>query len=173
VDLKIRGLCDWSDLPHSKMDVPLVDFGGVVGLVIGNLEAKEGVNGLGGLDVGGRDLNFGAVIGFHVAIANFMTEFSHDGNAGGIGVMNEHGDVEVARGEALDDVREVHADLFARGGVLGVVCGDFDNSAGFGQAEVMRGGFVGKTHGMVTACGDSIVVGGVWRCRWLLLGGEA
>jgi len=86
------------------MVVPLMDLGGIVGLVVGNLEAKEGVNGLGGFGVGGRDLDFGAAIGFHVAIADFVAEFGHYGSTRRVGVVDEHGHIEIAGGEAFDDV---------------------------------------------------------------------
>lgn len=147
--------------PQPKMAEPLMDLGGIVGLVVGNLEAKEGVNDLDGFGVGGRDLDFGAAIGFHVAIADFVAEFGHDRSARRIGVVDEHGHIEIAGGEAFGDVREVHADLFARGGVLGVVGGDVDDAAGFGEAEAVSGCFMRKTHGMVTAGGHDVVVGWV------------
>ena len=108
---------------------PLMDFGGVVGLVVGDLEAEEGVNGLEGFGTGGGDLNLGAAIGFRVSIADFVAEFGHDRNARRVGVVDEHGDVEVAGGEKLDDVREVHTDLVAGGGAFRVVGGDIDDAA--------------------------------------------
>ena len=125
------------------------------------MEAQEGVNGFEGFGVGGGDLDLGAAIGFEVAIADFAAEFGHDGGAGRVGGVDEHGDVEIAGGEELDDVREVHADLVAGGGVFGVVGGDVDYAAGLGEVEVVSGGFVGKAHGVVAAGGDGIVMGGV------------
>jgi hypothetical protein len=37
--------------------------------------------------------------------------------------------------------------------------------------KMMRCGFVRETHGVVAAGGDRVVVGGVRRWRWGLLGG--
>ena len=90
--------------PQPKMAEPLMDLGGILGLVVGDLEAKEGVNDLDGFGVGGRDLDFGAAIGFHVAIADFVAEFGHYGSTRRVGVVDEHGHIEIAGGEAFDDV---------------------------------------------------------------------
>jgi hypothetical protein len=37
------------------------------------------------------------------------------------------------------------------------------------EAEMVSGGCMGEAHGVVSAGGDGIVMGGVWR--WRLLGG--
>jgi hypothetical protein len=45
--------------------------------------------------------------------------------------VNEHGDIEVAGREALDDVGEMHADFVADSGVFGVVGRDVNGAACF------------------------------------------
>jgi len=154
-----------------KRPLPLrLDFGGVVGLVVGNLKAQEGVNGFARFGVFGGDLDLGAAIGLEVAIADFAAELGHDGSAGRVGGVDEHGDVEISGGKELDDVREVHADLVAGGGVFGIVGGDVDDAAGLSEAEVVSSGLVGKAHGMVAPGGHPVVMGGVasWGISWLL-----
>src|SRR5260370_33231194 len=47
------------------------------------------------------------------------------------GVVNEHRYVEVACRETLGDVRKVHANLVAGGGIFGIVSGNGDAAAGF------------------------------------------
>ena len=69
------------------------------------MEAQEGVNGFEGIGVGGGDLDLGAAISFDITITDFAAEFGHDGSAGWIGGVDEHGDVEIAGGEEFDDVR--------------------------------------------------------------------
>ena len=148
-----------------------MDFDRVACFVVGYLEAEEGVNGLEGFRVGGGDLDFSAVERVAVEVADLAAEFGHDGRAGRCGVVNEHGDIEVAGREALDDVGEMHADFVADSGVFGVVGRDVNGAACFVEMKMMRCGFVRETHGVVAAGGDGVVVGGVRRWRWGLLGG--
>ena len=149
----------------------LPDFGRVTGLVVGDLEAEEGMDGLEGLGIGGGDLDFSAACRVGVEVANLAAQFGHHSSAGRCGVVDEHGDVEVAGGEALDNVGEVHANFVAGGSVFGVVGGDVDGAAGFVEAEMVGGGFVGEAHGVVATGGDGVVVGGGRRWRGGLLGG--
>lgn len=153
------------------MGLLLPDFRCIASLVVGDLEAEKGVDGLEGFGIGGSDLDFGAARSIGVEIANLVAELGHPRRAGRRGVVDEHGDVEIAGGETLGDVGEVHANFVTSGGVLGVVGGDFDGAAGFVQAEMVRGGFVGETHGVVSARSDGVVVGGVFCRRGRLLGG--
>ena len=87
--------------------------------------------------------------------------------------MDKHGDVEGAVREAFDDVGEMHADLVAGDRVLGVDGGDVDDATTFGEAEMVRSGFVGEAHGMVATGGDAVVVGGALGRRGRLLGGQS
>jgi hypothetical protein len=151
------------------MRLALLNFGRVARLVVGDLETQKSVDGSQGFGAGGGDLDFGAARGVAVEITDLASEFGHHGCAGRCGVVDEHGYVEVACREALDDVGEVHANLVAGGGVFGIVGGDIDGTAGFVEAEMVSGGFMGEAHGVVAAGGDGIVMGGVWRRR--LLGG--
>ena len=153
------------------MGLPLPDFRGVTSFVVGDLEAKEGMDGLEGFGIGGSNLDFGATRGVGVEVANLVSEFGHHRRAGRRGVVDEVGDVEVAGGETFRDVGEVQADVVPGGGVFGIVGGDVDGAAGFVQTEMVRGGFVGETHGVVSAGSDSVVVRGVRGGRGRLLGG--
>jgi hypothetical protein len=139
----------------------LPDCSGVTALMVRNLEAEEGVDGLERFGIGGGDLDLGAARCVGVLVADLVAESSHRRCARRRGVVNEHGNVEIAGGEALDDVGKVHANFVAGGGIFGVVCGDVDGTAGFVEAEVVGGCLVGETHGVVTPGGDGVVVGGV------------
>ena len=142
----------------------LPDFGRVTGLVVGDLEAEERVDGLDGFGIGGSDLDFGAARGVGVEIADLVAEFGHHERAGRCSVVDEHGDVEVSGREAPGDVGDMHANFVAGSGVFGVVGGDVDGAAGFVEAEMVGGGLVGEAHGVVAPGGDGVVVGGV-LCR--------
>jgi hypothetical protein len=150
-----------------------MNFGCVARLVVGDLKAEKCVDGLDGFRVGGGDLDFGATGSVAVKVTDMAAEFGHRGCARRCCVVDEHGDVEVACRETVGEVRKVHADLFAGGGVFGIVSGNVDGAAEFVEAEMVSGGFVGETHGVVATGGHGIVVGGVprWRWRWRLLGG--
>lgn len=139
--------------------------------MVRNLEAEKAVDGLQGFGVGGGDLDFGAARSVAVEVMDMATEFGHHECAGRRGVVDEHRNVEVACRETLGDVRKVHANLVAGGGVFGIVSGNVDGAAGVVEAEMMGGGFVGETHGVVAAGGYAVVVGGVLNWRWRLLGG--
>ena len=149
----------------------LPDFGRVAGLVVGDLETEEGVDGLEGFGIGGGDLDFGTARGVGVEVADLAAELGHHGRAGRCGVVDEHGGVEGTGGEALGDVGEVHTNFVTSDGVFGVVGGDVDGAAGFVEAEMVGGGLVGETHGVVATGGDGIVVGRVLCWRRRLLGG--
>src|SRR5260370_37723281 len=91
---------------------------------------------------------------------NLAAEFGHHGCAGRCGVVNEHRYVEVACRETLGDVRKVHANLVAGGGIFGIVSGNVDGAAGFVEAEMMSGCFAGETHGVGSTVGNVLVVRG-------------
>jgi len=78
--------------------------------------------------------------------------------------VDKHGDVEVAGGEELGNVGEVHANFVAGGGVFGVVGGDVDGAAGFVEQKVVGGRLVGEAHSAVAPGHDGVVAGGV-LCR--------
>ena len=139
--------------------------------MVGDLEAQKGVDGLLGFGVGGGDLDFGAARSVAVEVMDLAAEFGHHECAGRCGVVNEHRYVEVACRKTIGDVRKVHADLVAGGGIFGIVSGNVDGAAGFVEAEMMGGGFVEETHGLVATGGNDVVVGGVSNWRWRLLGG--
>ena len=52
-------------------------------------------------------------------------------------------------------MRQVHTNFIAATGVGRVVGQDLDGSTGFVEAEVMGGGFMGETHGVVAARNDA------------------
>jgi hypothetical protein len=89
--------------------------------------------------------------------------------------VDEPRDIEIALGEEFSDVRQVHADLAAARGVLGIIREHFNRPAVFVKAKVVRGGFVREAHGVVAACNYALVVMGLvvpragilWR--WSLL----
>jgi len=85
--------------------------------------------------------------------------------------VDEHGDVEVAGGEELGDVGEMHANFVACGGVFGVVGGDVDGAAGFVEEKVVGGGLVGEAHSVVAPGHDGVVAGRVFCRGGRLLGG--
>ncbi len=101
-----------------------------------------------------------------------LAEFGHDRSPGRHGVVDEHRDVEVPAGEALDDVRQVPVDLIPGGSVFAIVGGDLNDPTGFRQPEMVGGGLMGEAHGVLTAGGDAIVVGWVRRWGSGLLGGQ-
>jgi hypothetical protein len=116
------------------------------------------VNRLNGVGIGCGDPDDRARGRFAVFITNLVAELGHLRRAGRRRVVNKHGNVEVASGEALYDMREMHANLVAGGGVFGIVGGDVDGAAGFIQQEMVSGGLVGEAHSMVAAGGNAVVV---------------
>ena len=72
--------------------------------MIRDLEPEEGMDSLQSLRVGGGNLNFRAAGRVVIAVVNLAAEFSHGGSAGRRGVMDEHWDIEVTCGKALDDM---------------------------------------------------------------------
>jgi hypothetical protein len=72
--------------------------------------------------------------------------------------VDQHGDVEITRGEHFLRCGKVYADLVAGRCIGGVVGEDFDGATGFVQAEMMGGGVVGKTHGVIAAGLDFVLV---------------
>ena len=149
----------------------LRDCSGITSLMVRNLETEEGVDGLERFRIGGGDLDFGTVGSIGVEIANLVAELGHHWRARWRSAVDEHGDVEIASGEALDDVGEMHANFVAGHGVFRIVGGDVDGAPGFVEAEMMRGCFVGEAHGVVATGCDCFVVGRVLcRCGRLLGG---
>jgi len=153
------------------MAVPLLDFSSVAGLVVGDLEAQEGVNGLQGFRVGAGNLDLRAAGRVVIEVPDLVAKFGHHRSAGRHGVVDEHRDVEVPGGEALDDVCEVHADLIPGGSIFAIVGGDVNEPAGFRKPEMVGRGLMGEAHGVVAAGGDAIMTGRVGRRGRGLLGG--
>jgi len=60
----------------------LPDFGGVTGLVVGDLEAEERVDCLEGFGIGGSDLDSGAARCVGVDVADLVAELGHHGCTG-------------------------------------------------------------------------------------------
>ena len=83
----------------------LLNFGRVAGSVVGDLEAQKGMDRLQSFAIIAGYLDFGAVRRFAVKVVNLVAELGHRGSSGRRGVVDEHGHVEVARGEALRDMR--------------------------------------------------------------------
>ena len=82
-----------------------LDYSGVAGLVIRDLKAEEGVDGLKGFRIGGGNLDFRATGSLKVAIADLVAELCHGSGAGRRRVVDKHRNVEVARSKAIDDMR--------------------------------------------------------------------
>jgi len=135
------------------------DGRGVVGVVVEDLEEKEGVDGVGGGGVGSGDADRGAAGGFCEGVADLVFEAAHCGGAGRVGVVDEHGCLEVAVGEHFGDMGEVRADLVDGSFVGRVVGGDSDFAAVREKKEMMRGFLVREAHDVVAAGLHSLIVG--------------
>jgi len=72
--------------------------------------------------------------------------------------VNQHGRFEIPGGEHAGDVREVHADLIAALGVVGIVGGHLDSATIGEQAEVVSGLLVGEAHDVIAVLVDGIVM---------------
>lgn len=114
--------------------------------MIGDLKTQEFVNGGEGVRVRGRNVHPSAAPRFLVSIFDRGFELVHRGNSGWHSIMDEHRDVEIARGEQGRDVGQMHLYLIAAFGVLGIVRGDFDRAAVAIETKMMRGFFLLETH---------------------------
>ena len=128
-------------------------------MVVEDLEEKEGVDGVGGGGVGSGDADGGAAGGFGEGVADLVFEAAHSGGAGRVGVVDEHGGLEVAVGEHFGDMGEVRADLVDGSFVGRVVGGDSDFAAVGEKKEMMRGFLVREAHDVVAAGLHSLIVG--------------
>jgi len=128
-----------------------VECGGVAGFVLLDLELQEFVDGGKGIGIGGGDDDAAAVGSVDEGIFDGGAEALHFGNAGRNGIVNEHGDIEIAVCEGLRDVGEVHADVVAVRGVGCVVGFDLNYAAIRFQEEMVRGGGLRKAHAFFAA----------------------
>jgi len=119
--------------------------------VILDLEYQEFVNGLYRVGIAGLDANLPAAVRFPVGVADGLMLRLHYRYAGRHLVVNEHGNVEIARGEEGRNVRHVGADLIARGIVMLVPRRHLDQAAVGQKNKVVRRSFLSEAHGMITA----------------------
>jgi len=132
--------------------------GGIVCLVFFDLESEELVDGGKRLRVRSDHDDACAVGDFREGVGNPVLEPLHFGDAGGRGVVDEHGNVEVALGEGVGDVGEMHADGVAGGGVFGVVGFNLDDAAVGLKEEVVGGSGLRETHALFASGVHSGVV---------------
>ena len=88
----------------------LLDVQRVSRLVVRNLKAQEIVNGVNGLFVLASDSNFRAFRGIRIDITDLFAQLAHRRSAWWGRIVDEHGNVEVAIGEHLGDVCQMHSD---------------------------------------------------------------
>jgi len=135
-----------------------------VGLVFVDLECQKLMNGRQCFGIRGGNEDAAACRNFLESISDFVLEALHLSNARRRGVMDEHGDVEIAFGKSVNDVREVGANGIAGRGVVGIV-GFHLNGAPIGpEEEVMRGGGLREAHAFFAAVvhGGMPIVQGNW-----------
>src|SRR5207245_10015235 len=84
---------------------------GISRLMINDLKEQEGVDRVGGLQSGRDEPNPCAAFCFREFVANLFLELGHRRGARRVGVVDEHGCLEVHGRYHLVDMSTVHADL--------------------------------------------------------------
>src|SRR5260370_24726298 len=115
----------------------------VAGLVLLDLEAKELVNRLQRLGVGGAQLDTAAALGVRVRVGHRGAQALEGGDSGRDLIVHGRRDVEIAYSKAAANLDQVPADLVAARGVLGGVGFDADLAARGARPAVGRRGTVG------------------------------
>ena len=146
----------------------------VIGLVFVNLEAEELVDRADGGGIETMDHYTAAIGSVHGGVGNFTGEALHVGNSWRNGVVDEHGNVEIAGREGVRDVREMPADAVDRVAVFGIVGSDLNDAAVSFEQEVMRGSRLGEGHAFFAALVHSGMIVRRKRGvgRWLWIGGS-
>ncbi len=126
--------------------------------MIGNLEPQKRVDAPDRVCVPGGDPDARSAPGIFQLVMDGIAEFLHCFRSGRILRVDEHGRGKIARGEHLDDVREVRANFILGGDVLRGVRLHFDGATIGIQAKVVRGFVMWKTHNVIAALDDSLVM---------------
>src|SRR5438477_259283 len=90
--------------------------------MINDLKEQEGVDRVGGLQSGRDEPNPCAAFCFREFVANLFLELGHRRGARRVGVVNEHGRLEIPEGKHLGDMSKVDADLLDASLVVRVFC---------------------------------------------------
>lgn len=101
--------------------------------------------------VGSDDADATAPGNWLKGISNNAAPGLHDGDAGRHGVINEHGELEVAFSEHPGDVGKMSLDGVAGGGVIGAVGDNFNGAAIEEKAEVVGRFLMKESHGLIAA----------------------
>src|SRR5690348_8587437 len=81
------------------------------GAMVDNPKKQEGVHRVGRGSVACEDANAYTLRHFRIYVASFALAFGHGGRAGRLGIVNEHGRLEIAVGEDLRNVGQEYANL--------------------------------------------------------------
>src|SRR6266705_2521065 len=103
--------------------------GSIPRLMIDDLKKQKGVDRVRGLRTCRDQPNPRAALCLREFVANLLLEPRHRRNAGRVGVVNEHGHLEIPGGKHLGDMSKVCADLLDAGLVVWVFCRDDNFSA--------------------------------------------
>src|SRR6266852_2597741 len=126
--------------------------------MIGNLEPQKRVDAPDRVCVPGGDPDARSAPGIFQLVLDRIAEFLHCFPSGRILRVDEHGRGKIARGEHLDDVREVRANFILGGDVLRGVRLHFDGATIGIQAKVVRGFVMWKTHNVIAPLDNTLVM---------------
>ena len=131
---------------------------GVAGAMLLDLEAEEIVDGGKGFAIARRNHHSCSAVCRDIFIGDGGFQPLHHRGAGRHLIVDEHGNLKIARLELPRDVRKVMLDGLAARGVFWVVRADLDRSAGIAQKEMVSGLRGVEAHLGIAACDHLMVM---------------